>query len=289
MIPALILLVGTSNFIRKRGKNRKKDNKFSTSKSETDSLIFTVPDKPYFNRDRACICLLGSFNVKSKTGENITSSFTPILKSLLLLILLNTEKDNRGITSKKLDDLLWGDKNEKSARNNRNVSISRLRLLLEKVGNIQIVNDNNFWKIVFRGRCFLRLSYCFLNYIDEATKTTVHDEEFFNKVLELLLYGPLLPNTESDYLDSFKSHYSDITIDLLHLLLHKEEFQNNDKFRLKIADSIFQHDSFNEEALRIKCSIFCRNDKMGIAKSIYDNFCKEYQTLLGEKIRIVFQ
>ncbi|OKZ39781.1 MAG: hypothetical protein BHV68_09450 [Bacteroidales bacterium 43_8] len=83
-----------------------------------------------------------------------------------------------------------------------------------------------------------------------------------------------MPNTESDYLDSFKSHYSDITIDLLHLLLHKEEFQNNDKFRLKIADSIFQHDSFNEEALRIKCSIFCRNDKMGIAKSIYDNFCK---------------
>lgn len=60
--------------------------------------------------------------------------------------MLNTEKDNRGITSKKLDDLLWGDKNEKSARNNRNVSISRLRLLLEKVGNIQIVNDNNFGK-----------------------------------------------------------------------------------------------------------------------------------------------
>ena len=97
-----------------------------------------------------------------------------------------------------------------------------------------------------------------------------------------------MPNTGSDYLDSFKSHYSDITIDLLHLLLHKEEFQNNDKFRLKIADSIFQHDSFNEEALRIKCSIFCRNDKMGIAKSIYDNFCKEYQTLLGEKYGLSF-
>ncbi|HJF44130.1 hypothetical protein [Coprobacter fastidiosus] len=287
LIPAIILLVGTGIFIRKRGKNRKKDNKFSTSKSETDSLIFTVPDKPYFNRDRACICLLGSFNVKSKTGENITSSFTPILKSLLLLILLNTEKDNRGITSKKLDDLLWGDKNEKSARNNRNVSISRLRLLLEKVGNIQIVNDNNFWKIVLGDDVFCDY-HTALNYIDEATKTTVHDEEFFNKVLELLLYGPLLPNTESDYLDSFKSHYSDITIDLLHLLLHKEEFQNNDKFRLKIADSIFQHDSFNEEALRIKCSIFCRNDKMGIAKSIYDNFCKEYQTLLGEKYGLSF-
>ena len=287
LIPAIILLVGTGIFIRKRGKNRKKDNKFSTSKSETDSLIFTVPDKPYFNRDRACICLLGSFNVKSKTGENITSSFTPILKSLLLLILLNTEKDNRGITSKKLDDLLWGDKNEKSARNNRNVSISRLRLLLEKVGNIQIVNDKNFWKIVLGDDVFCDY-HTALNYIDEATKTTVHDEEFFNKVLELLLYGPLLPNTESDYLDSFKSHYSDITIDLLHLLLHKEEFQNNDKFRLKIADSIFQHDSFNEEALRIKCSIFCRNDKMGIAKSIYDNFCKEYQTLLGEKYGLSF-
>lgn len=291
IIPGIILLLGTGIFIWKRRSNSKKSPKKSNRQpvigTETDTLKFSVPDKPFFNRNQACICLLGSFSVKSKTGEDMTSLFTPILKSLLLLILLNTEKDNRGITSKKLDDLLWGDKSEKSARNNRNVSISRLRLLLEKVGDVQIINDNNFWKIVLGDDVFCDY-HTALFYINEATKNPEHDEEFFNKLLELLLYGALLPNTEIDYLDSFKSHYSDITIDLLHLLLHKEEFQNNDKFRLKIADSIFQHDSFNEEALRIKCSIFCRNDKMGIAKSIYDNFCKEYQSLLGEKYDLSF-
>ena len=280
-----ILLIGVILFIYYHKKNMRK--KHVTVKPETDSLSFVLPDKPYFDRNRACICLLGSFSVKSKNGEDMTSLFTPILKSLLLLILLNTEKDERGITSKRLDETLWGDKNEKSARNNRNVSISRLRLLLEKVGDVQIINDNNFWKIIIGDNVFCDY-HTALEYIHKTTTTTKHDEEFLNKMLELLLYGPLLPNTEFDYLDNFKSHYSDITIDLLNMLLHKEEFQHNDKFRLKIADSILQHDRFNEDALRVKCSIFCKNNKIGIAKNVYDNFCKEYQLLLGEKFGISF-
>lgn len=283
---AAVLLIGVVVFIYYHKKNTRQ-TQTATFKPETDSISFTPPDKSYFDRNRSCICLLGAFNVKDKNGEDMTSLFTPILKSLLLLILLYTEKEERGITGKRLDETLWGDKNEKSARNNRNVSISRLRLLLEKVGDVQIINDNNFWKIAIGDNVFCDY-HTALAYIRKATITTDHSEEFLNKMLELLLYGPLLPNTEIDYLDNFKSHYSDITIDLLHMLLHKEEFQHNDKFRLKIADSILQHDRFNEDALRAKCSIFCKNNKIGIAKNIYDNFCKEYQLLLGEKFGMSF-
>ena len=90
---------------------------------------------------------MGKFQVKDKEGNDISGSFTPILKSLLLLILLHSQKDERGITNKKIDETLWGDKSEKSAQNNRNVSLSKLRSLLEKIGNIRIVQNNNFWKI----------------------------------------------------------------------------------------------------------------------------------------------
>ena len=65
-------------------------------------------------------------------------------------------------------------------------------------------------------------------------------------------------------------------------ILKKEDIQ------LLIADTIFLHDIFNEEALRVKCSILYKKDKRSIAKSTYDNFCKQYKSLLGTDYKISF-
>ena len=107
-------------------------------------------------------------------------------------------------------------------------------------------------------------------------------------MLELLVFGPLLPNTQADWIDNFKSDYSDITLDLLHSLLQKKEFEDKEDIQLLIADTIFLHDIFNEEALRVKCSILYKKDKRSIAKNTYDNFCKQYKSLLGTDYKISF-
>ena len=91
-----------------------------------------------------------------------------------------------------------------------------------------------------------------------------------------------------NWIDNFKSDYSCATIDLLNELLKKEEFLHNDKFRLQIAETIFSHDILNEEALQVKCTLLYNSGKKGIAKNTYDNFCKEYHTLLGVEYNIPF-
>jgi hypothetical protein len=96
-----------------------------------------------------------------------------------------------------------------------------------------------------------------------------------------LLRGVLLPNTEIDWLDNFKSTFSNMTIDFLTKLSRKEEYSMDNQLRLKISDMLFLHDLINEEALYIKCSILFNSGKKGIAKNVYDNFCKEYYNLLG--------
>lgn len=63
------------------------------------------------------------------------------------MLLLYTEKDKRGILAKRLDYMIWADKNEDAARNNRNVYLRKLRALLEKVGQIEILNDKSFYSI----------------------------------------------------------------------------------------------------------------------------------------------
>lgn len=51
---------------------------------------------------------------------------------------------------------------------------------------------------------------------------------------------------------------------------------------LRITDILFLHDPLNEEALAAKCSVLFSEGKKGIAKSVYDRFCKEYRDSLGE-------
>ena len=240
-----------------------------------------------FDRSKSCISLLGGFNVRDKNGEDITNQFTPILKSLLLIILLYTVKTKQGINSNKLDSVLWEDKDEKSARNNRNVSIRKLRILLEKVGDIQISFENNFWKIVFGNDAFCDYITA-TKFIQDTPIDDFTKESTLYQLLELLVFGPLLPNTQADWIDNFKSDYSDITLDLLHSLLQKKEIENKEDIQLLIADTIFLHDIFNEEALRVKCSILYKKDKRSIAKSTYDNFCKQYKQLLGTDYKISF-
>ena len=288
----IAIVLASIAFIFFKRKNNSSETKAPIIKPETSLPSGStdqeeVKRKPIFNSTHSCIRLLGKFQVKDKEGNDISGSFTPILKSLLLLILLHSQKDERGITNKKIDETLWGDKSEKSAQNNRNVSLSKLRSLLEKIGNVRIVQDNNFWKIESDNPAYCDYQMA-LQYIQEATNSQHKEESFFYDLLELLFYGPLLPNTQFDWLDNFKSDYSCATIDLLNELLKKEEFLHNDKFRLQIAETIFSHDILNEEALQVKCTLLYNSGKKGIAKNTYDNFCKEYHTLLGVEYNIPF-
>ena len=187
----------------------------------------------------------------------------------------------------KLDIILCEYKYEKSARNNRNVSIRKLRVLLEKVGDIQVVFENNFWKIIFGNEVFCDYVAA-IQFIQDTSFDDFTKEATLYRLLELLVFGPLLPNTQADWIDNFKSDYSDITLDLLHSLLQKKEFEDKEDIQLLIADTIFLHDIFNEEALRVKCSILYKKDKRSIAKSTYDNFCKQYKSLLGTDYKISF-
>jgi DNA-binding SARP family transcriptional activator len=236
-----------------------------------------------FDRTRQCVSLLGGFNVMDKNGENITPNFTPILKSLLLLILLNSDHEEKGVNSKKIDSLLWFDKDEKAARNNRNVSLNRLKILLENIGEIKLINNGGFWKIAFGDDVFCDY-YAAMEHI-RSIKTNSTHPNLIPELLELLMFGPMLPYTHADWLDKFKSNYSNNAIDILGSLAMKKEYAKNDDLRIQIADSIFLFDSLNEEALGIKCNILYNAGKKGLAKSAYDNFTKEYHSLLGENYK----
>lgn len=248
--------------------------------------VMPEPVENYFDRSHSAISLLGTFNVKDKHGNDITSNFTPRLKSLLVLLILYTQKNEKGILTRKVTDMLWSDKDEVSARNNRNVTLRKLRVLLEEVGDVEVVSDGGFLKMKWKENVFC--DYCTaLHCIGLFQRNvTQKDSVLFNQILELLLYGPLLSNTIVDWLDEFKDEYSSLSIDLLRDLLDIECRKNNHDMILRITDIMFLHDPLNEEALAAKCSVLFSEGKKGIAKSVYDRFCKEHRESLGEDYKV---
>src|SRR5258708_2431723 len=97
--------------------------------------FMTCAPVPAEKDHRSAIYLFGQFQVFDKEGSDITRLFTPLLKELFLIIVLYTIRNGRGISSEGLNEILWHDKPEKDAKNNRSVNLAKLKTVHEKVGN----------------------------------------------------------------------------------------------------------------------------------------------------------
>lgn len=255
--------------------------------ANADEIFSAKNDLPaYYDRTRKAISLLGQFNVTDRDGNNITTSFSSRTKKLLLVLLLVNKKNKNGVPMNLIDETIWGDKDEVSARNNRNVYMRRLRLLLEKVGDITITFDNGYFK--------LETEEVFIDYYEVMKRMeemdSHPDKETIERTLELLLYGPLLPNTDYEWLDRFKGDYSHLSLVCLNKLLAIHANSNDDPdTAYRIAQTIMRHDTLSEEALRVQCRILHRRHMTGLAKALYNNFCKEYRHVMGEDFATPFQ
>lgn len=226
---------------------------------------------------KQCIHLLGDFTVKDKDGEDISGLFTPRLRSLLTILILSTEEHPNGVSGDEIVRLLWNGKNKYDARNNRNVSLSKLRNILKRVGQVTITNEGNYWKIIF-GEDVL----CDYSEIMTYYKMTdrLNNGPHFNTLLGLLCRGALLCRTDHHWLDRYKSTFSYQTIELLTAWLNGMD-QTNNELRLKTAETLFQHDCINEEALRVQCQVLDIQGRDDLAQSSYETFRTNHSNLMG--------
>lgn len=271
--------------------SKEADNTATTeldSAAETDKGLIIERISPstsaHFKREKSSISFLGKFEIKDKNGEDITPKFTSRVKDLLIMLILYSEKDEKGISYQKIDEEIWFDKDEKSAKNNRNVYMRKLRVLLEETGDIEIVYDKGYYRINNNG--------VFVDYHESMTR--LKQEGLTGKALEetieLLLFGPLLPNTVYPWLDSFKSQYTDTSLQVLYKLMEHEQQRKgaDESLAYRIAETISRHDALSEEALSTMCRILYNRRMKGPAKNLYDSFCKEYAKSFGEEYNIPF-
>lgn len=274
--------------------NRKRKKSVETKPEISKEPILVVPVKQNTKSNdinvaeavsQPAINLLGGLQVIDKNGINITSNFTPALKQLLVMLTLYTSKNGKGISSVQLKNLLWPDKTEESARNNRGVSIKKIRTLLAELGNASVINESNHWLLALDENIFCDFSFLQQAITGVARLSAKESIPF----IEVASKGGLLPDMENEWLDSFKSDYASRMIDAMLILADNIEIKSDPTTLITISEVIFLQDPLNETALKIKCKELFKLGKYTVAKSVYSSFISEYGATLGADYKLTFE
>ena len=117
------------------------------------------------------------------------------MKQLLILIILYSVNNKKGISNVTLRELLWFDKTDESAQNNRRVNIRKLKLLLEKLDGVELVKESTYWALKFTHAYCDYIDVC--NWIDKVKNKEPITAENINDLPLNLLSGQLLPYVQT--------------------------------------------------------------------------------------------
>ena len=235
--------------------------------------------------NKAALLLFGEFQVLDKDKNSLTHLFSPLLKEMFLLIVIHTVWSGKGISSEKLYEMLWHDKSERDARNNRSVNMVKLKGILEKLGSGMILREDGRWKIVYDPA---------LLWIDLADFTSLvkYPEPGVDRLpalLKIVKEGTFLYRTDYSWLEDIKSDISSKALDVLLLEINNLPASAGPETHIDISNAIFVFDPIHEEALRIKCKHLIQQGRLSLARSVYEKFCKDYLHMYGEAFNPSFQ
>lgn len=289
VLPVLVLIVlsASAGWLIRRNRMRKteKASVMSTEAAAVQEYTTTAAGlihQAYAREDPVKdpgIRLLGGFHVFDTTGTEITTSFSPILMQLLSIFILYTVEKG-GVSNATLKELLWPDKPDDKFNNNKGVNIAKLRKLLASVGELAIVSEGGVWTIKDEsGLCDIMEAKKMLN------SGSITD------ILNAAMWGPLLPEYHFEWLDSFKSEYTDLVLSRLSDISRSAAPQGDQpdpEKMVQVADARLKFDSLDEEAVRQKCLALVTMGKAGTAKAVFGHFSEEYGSVMGEPFGINF-
>lgn len=279
---AVAILGGAFRYVLFRRKRSAK------ARQEPMQLPVNTDQKPTkirdFEEQREQICCFGGLKVINQEGKDISLKFSPKIKQLFVLILLHSIGEEKGISSKKINDYLWPGMSAPRAKNIRGTNIQNMKTLMASCKGIKLVFEDKLWKLEFSEECFVDLHFVEKaisggSFIPENGSSGV----VLTELLQILKKGRLLSTIEESWIDPFVDRMSDRIIEFGLEIFRTHADEKYDALLLEVAEVISLHDPLNEIALRQKINILIRQGKLSLAHSIYDNFNRLYLELYQEK------
>ena len=283
LIPSLLLVAGVLYLLRKKRYPVVEDKYHPPTESNETKL-----SKPIEQIKPSSIYLLGNFKIIDSAGNDLTSEFTPTTIQLFLLILMTTLKNGKGTTSQELRTILWFDKDDNSARNNRNVYLNKLRLIIKSFQELEIINEGGCQTV--QGLENVYCDYARIHALIHTLKNNkVFNKNILSELVDLALTGTLLPYLQYEWLEVYQTEYTNSLIDTILQYKENEEVKKDLPLTLKMADVILLHDNIDEDAISLKCYALYHMGRRKKALEVFNKFTTDYENLLVEKTNLTFE
>ena len=245
---------------------RRRKRKYGEDTSETDdelkhASVEAIPDS---------VCLFGDFSARDKNGKDITYMFTERLKQAFCLILQDSPQG--GITSKRLSDTLWPDKEQGKAKNSRGVVINHLRGVLGEMDGVSLEYGNGTFKITQNPPFYCDLTHCM---------ELVSTKEFGDEVLKIVLRGKFLKFSDDAVFDSLKEQVDDTLMPFLSDYMTETFDKENYPKCLEISDAVFNIDSLDETAVSYAVRSLRKMNLEDRAIMRYRDYATAYKKAMG--------
>ena len=280
---AAILVIGITVLIVKK---RRTGQPAQEPLGEEDPAI-TVSNKKNDEKRANAIYLLGEFTVYDKNSRDITYLFSPKIKQLFILLLLNS-RNATGVVSKKISTILWPDKDVAKTKNIKGVTINHLRNIIADMEGIELtfLNDTYCFKLDDNFFCDY---FTVTNLLGQITGPDKVAEVTILQHFDLIARGGLLQYIPETWLDDIKLGYEETLMPVI-LPEVKRVYESGD-FRkaLDIARVVLNIDPFNDSALKYKLKSLRRIKGIEYARKVYDEFAAEYEKSLGISYQVPFE
>lgn len=263
----------------------------STLPDTPDSLPAAKPEpvavEPQSAEERPCnrIRLFGEFSVLDREGEEIAPLFTPKIKQLFLLLLVHSTRGMKGISSNALTEQIWGgEASSKNSKSLRSVSILKLRKILERLDQVEILFTSNRYLLQFTGSVSCDYLRCL-----KLLEQSINDRTTLEQFMAIISQGEVFGEESYAWLDDAKSYICNSAVDLLTRFIPAYSLQTESDQLIRLADQILRNDPCNEEALVCKVQALAQQNHLKSARYTYQRFATLYEELYGEPFKRSFE
>lgn len=277
---ALLFLSGIVIFFLKR---RRADDEVPAPEIVNEEVTVAEPEEKEAGNKANAVYLLGEFTVFDKNARDITYLFSPKIKQLFILILLNS-RDKNGVISKRISTILWPDKDVAKTKNIRGVTINHLRNILSDIEGLELTFLNDTYSFVIADDF-----YCDYFIVRDSLKQVGNSEQPLFNHLDLVARGGLLQHIPEIWLDDFKQEYEEVLMPVILPVIKKVYDTPDYKKALEISRIVLNIDPFNDTAIKFKIKALRRTRGIEHARKVYDEFAAEYEKSLGEEYHVPFE
>lgn len=234
------------------------------------------------------ILFFGGFRVLDTSGTDITGLFSQTIRSMLVYVLINQCRNGSGVTSKQLDEIFWSDMDKTAATNNRNVTMSKLRMLLKKVAGSNISSRNGLWNVSLGEGVYFDYGEMYA-LLSDIKKNRHFTPDMLKRMAVLGAGGQMLPCIGEEWLDKLKSDYMFLVSDVMTRVYEDPAIKNNLPLLVRLSDLMLGYDPLDEEAIRHKCHALYHLGKTGLAMQCYEAFRVQYEKVLAAYPNLEFK